>query len=29
MDKIIWDKWVSNWNWILEIAKKKIGTPTL
>jgi hypothetical protein len=23
MDKIIWDKWLTNWNWILEIAKRR------
>ena len=23
MDKTIWDKWLTDWNWILEIAKKR------
>jgi hypothetical protein len=23
MDKITWDKWHADWNWILEIAKRR------
>jgi hypothetical protein len=23
MNKIIWNKWISNWNWIIEIAKRR------